>query len=135
MSDLYVRNKLRVWLAEPDMEVPFYDTINLAQNPQDDMWVTADFNATYREKLSFCNGDWMEEGDIALVYSGVPGIGDEQLIEAALADIKTLMAKRDSTSQVVLTERSSVQNFSSGAANQSYQIEIMVTYEYQEKSP
>jgi len=131
MSALYVRRKFREWLTNPAMSVPFYDTVNAATNPQDDIWVTADFNALYREKMTYCDGSWMEEGDVSLIYNGLPGVGDEALIEAAEKDIEVLMSFRDSQS-FILTERSAVNDFSSGATNQNYQIEIIVSYQYQE---
>lgn len=131
MSALYVRRKFREWLTHPSMAVPFYETVNTATNPQEDIWVTADFNALYREKMTYCEGSWMEEGDVSLIYNGLPGVGDEALIEAAEKDVETLMAFRDSP-LFILTERSAVNDFSSGATNQNYQIEIIVSYQYQE---
>ena len=131
MLALYVRRKFREWLTHPSMAVPFYETVNTATNPQEDIWVTADFNALYREKMTYCEGSWMEEGDVSLIYNGLPGVGDEALIEAAEKDVETLMAFRDSP-LFILTERSAVNDFSSGATNQNYQIEIIVSYQYQE---
>ena len=132
MSDLYVRKQIREWMNDPAMETPFYDTVNAATNPQDDIWVTADFNAISREKLTFCDGSWLEDGDVSLIYNGLPGVGDEAIFMAAEKDIGVLMSQRDATRQLVITNRSAINDFSGGSTNQAYQIEIIVSYEYQE---
>ena len=132
MSDLYVRKQIRTWMNDPAMEIPFYDTVNAATNPQEDIWVTADFNAISREKLTYCEGSWTEDGDVSLIYNGLPGVGDEEIFMAAEKDIKVFMSQRDATRQLVITSRSAINDFSGGGTNQAYQIEIIVSYQYQE---
>ena len=130
MSALYVRNMVRSWLNDPSLDVPFFDTVNLEQNPQVDQWVTAEFETTLRDKLSFC--EWKEEGEVLLVFTGVPGVGDGALLAAAEKDVKTLLAFRDPTRQLLVTAVQGIQEYSGGSANVGYQIEIILDYEYTE---
>jgi hypothetical protein len=133
MSDLYVRRQIREWMNDPAMEIPYYDTVNAATNPLDDIWVTAYFNSISREKLTYCEGSWLEDGDVSIIYNGLPGVGDEAIFMAAEKDINTFMSQRDATRQLVITSRSAINDFSGGSTNQAYQIEIIVSYEFQEK--
>lgn len=130
MSALYVRNMVRSWLNDAALDVPFFDTVNLEQNPQVDTWVTAEFETTLRDKLSFC--EWKEEGEVLLVFTGVPGVGDGALLAAAEKDVKTLLAFRDPTRQLLVTAVQGIQEYSGGSANVGYQIEIILDYEYTE---
>jgi len=121
---------VRSWLNDPSLDVPFFDTVNLEQNPQVDTWVTAEFETTLRDKLSFC--EWKEEGEVLLVFTGVPGVGDGALLAAAEKDVKTLLAFRDPTRQLLVTAVQGIQEYSGGSANVGYQIEIILDYEYTE---
>jgi hypothetical protein len=132
VSSSYVRETVRAWLSDASMSVPFYDTVNTDQNPMDDIWVTADFDSLFREKSTFCAGSWVEEGDITLVYTGLPGVGDGPLIAAAEADVSLLMAMRDPNDQLFLTNVSAANEYSGGSANQGYQIEFVVDYQFNE---
>lgn len=132
MSSIRVRNLVRAWLSDAAMTTPFYDTVNIDQNPMDDIWVTADFDSLFRERLTFCESSWQEEGDITLVYTGQPGIGDGPLMSQAETDVKTLMSFRDSSEKLTLTSVDGPNEFSAGSANQGYQIEFVVTYTFME---
>ena len=132
MSALYVRQTVREWLARPEFTVPFYDTVNKEQNPSDEVWATASFDASFRERLTFCENSWIEEGDINVVYTGLPGVGDAVVLAAAEADMVTLMSIRDPNDKVRLTAVDPPREASAGSVNQGYQISYLVEYEYQE---
>ena len=132
MSALYVRQTIREWLARPEFAVPFYDTVNTDQNPTDDVWATAAFDASFRERLTFCESSWVEEGDVNVTYTGLPGIGDAVVLAAAEADMLTLMSIRDPNDKVRLTAVDPPREASAGSTNQGYQVSYQVEYEYQE---
>ena len=132
MSSSYVRETVRAWMSDSSMSVPFYNTVNTDQNPSDEMWATAEFDSLFRERSTFCAGSWVEEGDVTLVYTGLPGIGDGPLLAAAEADIKMLMSMRDPNDQLLLTKVSAANEYSGGSANQGYQVEFTVDYEFNE---
>ena len=92
MSALYVRQTVREWLARPELTVPFYDTVNVEQNPSDEVWSTASFDASFRERLTFCEDSWIEEGDINVVY---PSAGSWDAVVRPLKPTVTLMSIRD----------------------------------------
>ena len=72
------------------------------------------------------------ERSLLTVNNGLPGVGDEAIFMAAEKDIEIFMSQRDATRQLVITSRSAINDFSGGSTNQAYQIEIIVSYEYQE---
>ena len=132
MSSSYVRETVRAWLSDSSMSVPFYNTVNTDQNPTEDIWVTADFDSIFRERSTFCAGSWVEEGDVTLVYTGLPGVGDGPLLAAAEADVILLMAMRDPSERLSLTSVSAANEYSGGSANQGYQVEFTVDYTFTE---
>lgn len=132
MSALYVRTKMREWLNDESIQTPFYDTVNLEQNPQDDIWMTADFEVTFRERQTFCEGSWVEEGDVGLTFTGLAGVGDGALLAAAELDVKQLLTFRDASGQLVITGVGGVNEVSGGSANIGYQIEYLFEYKYSE---
>jgi hypothetical protein len=130
MSALYVRDMVRKWLSDTSLEVPFYDTVNVEQNPTDRNWMTAEFQSTLRDKISFC--EWREEGEILVIFTGAPGVGDGELLSAAEKDIKTFMAFRDLTRQLTITGIQAISEYSGGSANSGYQVEVTIEYTYQD---
>lgn len=114
------------------MGVPFHDTVNMEQNPQDPIWVTAIFDSLYREVLTFCEDKVREEGDVVLVYSGRPGVGDTAMLAAIEADLPVLMAQRDPNKRLVILNRSAPEEYSGGSAQQDYQMAVYLDYEYLE---
>ena len=133
MSSKYVRDKFRSWLNDGLVDSPYYDTINQDQNPTDDIWVTAEFEVSFREKRTFCEGSWEEEGEVSLMFNGIAGVGDGALLAASEKDIKTLLAFRDETAQLVIDRVGGVNEFSRGTANMGYQLEYVIEYTYLEK--
>ena len=133
MSSKYVRDKFRSWLNDGLVDSPYYDTINQDQNPTDDIWVTAEFEVSFREKRTFCEGSWEEEGEVSLMFNGIAGVGDGALLAASEKDIKTLLSFRDETAQLVIDRVGGVNEFSRGTANMGYQLEYVIEYTYLEK--
>lgn len=132
MSALYVRQTVREWLARPELSVPFYDTVNIEQNPSDEVWCTAAFDASFRDRLTFCENSWVEEGDVTILYTGLPGVGDAVVLAAAEADMLTLMSFRDPNNKLRLTAVDPPREASAGSVNQGYQISYLVEYEHME---
>ena len=133
MSSKYVRDKFRSWLNDGLVDSPYYDTINQDQNPTDDIWVTAEFEVSFREKRTFCEGSWEEEGEVSLMFNGIAGVGDGALLAASEKDIKTLLSFRDETAQLVIDRVGGVNEFSRGTANMGYQLEYIIQYTFLEK--
>ena len=133
MSSKYVRDKFRSWLNDGLVDSPYYDTINQDQNPTDEIWVTAEFEVSFREKRTFCEGSWEEEGEVSLMFNGIAGVGDGALLAASEKDIKTLLSFRDETAQLVIDRVGGVNEFSRGTANMGYQLEYVIEYTYLEK--
>lgn len=131
MSSLYIRQKFEGWLQDrTKMKVPYYPTINMDQNPQDDMWCTAEFGSSYRETMTFCDGVTMEEGEVKVVYFGLPGIGEATLLAKMEADLNTLMAQQDLAGKLVITTRSAPFDYSGGSAEKSFALACFVEYQY-----
>lgn len=130
MSALYVRDMVRSWLKDESLEVPFYDTVNLEQNPSDVNWATAEFESTLRDKISFC--EWVEEGEVLVIFTGAAGVGDSDLLKAVEKDMKTFMAFRDLTRQLTITGIQAISEYSGGSANAGYQVEVTIEYKYQD---
>jgi hypothetical protein len=119
---------LRQWLTLPQMRVPYVDTINREQTPNLPMWCTAEFNGFLRERLTFCPGMTLEEGDIELVYFGQAGIGDDALLLAVEQDMTVLMAQRDPAHRLILDEAGPPDEFFGGSASRYYGISVVVQY-------
>lgn len=132
MASLYVRQLVRTWMQDPAMTVPFYNTTNEEQSPSDDIWATLEFNFADRETLTFCDGITEEQGELEVVYLGQPGVGDVALLTAAEADIKTLMAQRDPTNKLILTQSNPPEEFTQGDAQMEYGVAFSIEYSYYE---
>lgn len=130
MASLYVRQKVRGWLGDPSMTVPFYNTTNEEQTPADNIWCTLDFGFSEREVQTFCRGLISEDGEFEVVYFGQPGIGDVALLQAAEADMTTLMAQTDPTFKLALTQCSAPEEFTDGDAGMEYGVAFQVEYSY-----
>jgi len=129
MSSRYVRTLVKGWLLDPEMSVPYYQTINEEQNPQDQIWCTADFSSSFRDVITFCNGEISEEGEIEIEYFGLPGIGDDTLIQALEADMVILMARIDPQGKCTLMRRSAPFETSGGSAKLMYGLSVYVDYQ------
>lgn len=129
MASKYIRDMIDTWVKDPSMKVPFYPTINMEQDPPDDIWFTVEFSSGYKEKLTYC-GTTSENGEVEIVFFGRPGIGYDTLLTALEADIKTLMAMRDPAQKMVLLDSSPPAEFSDGSADMSYEMSVFCEYIY-----
>jgi hypothetical protein len=108
MSSRAVRQFARTVLGT--LTSPYFDTINVEQNPTDNVWVTAEFAALGSVKETYCEA-WVEEGDIVLTFFGRPGIGDDALLQQAEADAARFYAGVDPAGKVVLVNKSAPEDF------------------------
>ncbi len=129
MSSRYVRVLVEGWLKDVTMGVPYYLTINTEEDPQDDVWCTVDFSASFRDTITFCEGHTTEEGEVEIQYFGLPGKGYDTLIQAIETDMITLMAQRDPQGKMVLMRRSAPFETSGGSAKTMYGLSIYVDYQ------
>jgi hypothetical protein len=130
MSSGYVRTLIEGWLNDAAMDVPYYPTANLEQNPTDDIWCTADFSSNFRDFMTYCDGMVIEEGEVEVRYLGLPGIGYSTLLAALEADMITLMAQRDPGGKCVLMSRSAPFESSGGTATLQYGLSVYMDYQY-----
>ena len=72
--------------------IPFYDTINREQNPSDPVWWSCLFIALENEN-TYCDDEYREVGQIVLIVSAQPGIGDADAVQAIEIIIPALLGK------------------------------------------
>lgn len=130
MSSLAVRQHVENWLQDAAMTVPFYGTVNVDQDPRDDIWMTVMFSANYREVLTYCEGIEEEEGEIELVYFGEPGTGYQALLTALEGDVATFMAQKDPSHKLTLKSRSAPYEWSGGSSERHYALSVFIEYSY-----
>ena len=127
MSSLYVRQKVREWAEVPGVGIPYYDTINVEENPSDNIWFTAEFEPEYTEKQTFC-GELSEEGLINFVFETNAGIGDETLITAAESAFANILEQNDPSQDLVLEMAYAPDEYTGGTADTGYRVSISVEY-------
>lgn len=128
MSSRYVRRKVGEWMAL--MTVPYYPTVNVEQDPTDATWVTVEYNIPFNNTLTFCNNK-LEEGSFTIAFFGQSGIGDDQLLTAAEADVDLFMSQVDSAGLLQLMRNSPPIDF---RQHEFYVVEFTIDYEYQEST-
>ena len=127
MSSLYVRQKVREWAELSAVGIPYYDTINVEENPIDNIWFTAEFEPEFSEKNTFC-GEISEEGLINFVFESAAGVGDEALIAAAQNAVKKILEQNDPSQDLVLEMDYAPDEYTGGTADTGYRISISVEY-------
>lgn len=127
MSSVYVREKVREWAQLPSITVPYYDTINVEEQPTEDIWFTAEFETEYSEKITFC-GQTAEEGLINFVFETNAGVGDEALITTAENTVATILEQNDPTSDLTLELAYAPEEYTGGSADSGYRVSISVEY-------
>ena len=130
MSSRAVRIEARKLLTAPAVMAlcPFYETINVEQNPTQSIWFTVSFQFEYQEKLSFCE-NFAEYGMIELIFEASPGTGDDAVFQAAEAVTAELKKFSDSSGKLVLTNFNPPDEFSAGGANESaYRVAVDIEY-------
>jgi hypothetical protein len=112
------------------MTVPYYPTVNMEQNPTDRIWMTAEFGSSYREVLTICQGDVLEDGEVEVIFFGPPGIGYTEVLTALELSIAALLQKVDPAGKLTLTGRSAPFEYSRGTALKNYAVSVYVDYQY-----
>lgn len=124
MSSRYVRTKVRDWLNQGN--IPFVDTVNYEENPTDNIWSSVDWIYSNRTIDTYCGGA-IEEGNFNVAFMGRPGIGDDELIAAAEAEIALLMSRVDTSGKLILLDFDPPFDFREA---EHYIVEFMISYEY-----
>lgn len=124
MADLYVRNLVRSWLVSG--VVPYYDTVNIEQDPEEDLWCTVDWGFSFPSLMTYC-GEVQHEGSFRVLYFGLPGIGDQAVLAAAEIDMASLMSQMDPNKQLALIGISSAEDV---LEENYFGVAYSVDYEY-----
>ena len=129
MSRKYVRDMAREWIIESSPDIPFYDTINIEENPAEPYWCTLEFNHEYTDRNTYCNAQ-EEHGVIDVVVSGIPGEGDNAVLAYATAIAQDFMNKKDPNGKLTLLNDQAPEEFTGGDANKYYQVNVGIEYIY-----
>lgn len=135
MSAWYVRSLSREWAESAGAlyGVPYYDTINKYQDPDDETWFTLGFNSV--EHIgTFCDPNYEEVGFVDVVFMGKSGTGDENTIKAVEQVIPSLMNFIDPTGGLAYESYEPIQEFSNGDADSTYRVIVSINYRYIIKS-
>ena len=128
MSRKYVRDIAREWIQTAS-DIPYYDTINIEEDPQDQFWCTLEFSHEYTTSESYCNNK-EEHGVIDIIISGQPGTGDGDVLEYATEIAAKFMNNRDPSGKLTLLNDQAPEEFSGGDANKYYQVTVGIEYIY-----
>lgn len=126
MASRLVRETVRDWLTTFSA-LPFYDTVNIEQNPIEDAWCTVDWGFSFPTKTTYCN-DIREDGTFQVIFFGPVGQGDDELIMSAETTMELLLSQVDPTGRVSLTQYNGAEDF---ADENYYGISFLVDYEFQ----
>jgi hypothetical protein len=131
MSASYIRRLVREWCnsASVASNIPFYDTINVYGDHNDDVWFTIQFNSTDHE-ATFCAPNYHEVGFIDFVFMAKSGLGDLPAVTAAEVIIPTIMSYLDPSDKLSLLSHEPIQEYSRGDADSTYRIGVQVDYRY-----
>jgi hypothetical protein len=126
MSTLAARTLVHGWAAA--QALPFYDTVNVEQNPTDPIWFTIEWDGAYGDPLTYC-GDKLLEGSFSLVFFTRPGGTAIPLLAAAEPVVKNFMTSVDPGGKLVLLDNGVAEDFWSGGDAPLFGIAFRVTYE------
>lgn len=126
MSSRYVRLLAENWAQS--CTTPYYSTMNEEQAPQDEIWMTMEFDSYGYTKESFCS-TWTETGGITMVFFGPAGTGWETLFERAEQDVAAFLGNADPGGKVVITGRDAPDEIK-GQDIPFYEVSVTVNYEY-----
>lgn len=128
MSSLYVRQLFEGWLQDPAMTVPYYPTVNMEQNPIDDLWMTAEFGSSYRDVVTVCSNQEIEEGEVEVLFFGLPGQGYTAVLTALETNIGILMSRTDPNNKLTILRRSGPVEYTRGDAENFYIASCFIDY-------
>jgi hypothetical protein len=134
MSSLYVRDMVRDWCRDPEMSLPFLDTVNFEDKPPAPMWSTVSFVSAQTATTSYCGGI-EERGIFDFIALGTGGVGDHDLIEAAEHDVALLLQHVDPAYRLTLLRTSPAQDFLQAGGVPWYTVSFIVEYVYQQPPP
>lgn len=131
MSSGYVRTLTRQWCnsAAVASNIPFYDTINVYGDHDEDIWFTVQFTSTDHES-TFCDPNYQEVGFIDFVFMAKSGLGDMQAVNAAEIIIPMVLSYLDPSKKLSLLSHEPIQEYSRGDADSTYRIGVQVNYRY-----
>ena len=130
MSALAVRNVFNTWAGEvaATTGTPFYKTINVVEDPSDNVWFTLEFVAEFYSNGTFCKSEETEQGFVRVVILALPGTGDITAVTAMEAIGTELAKKKDA--DVVIESFEPLQELTGGSADQNYRVGIVINYSY-----
>jgi hypothetical protein len=126
MSSVYVRTLAELWANNIGL-YPFYNTINDAPEPDDNIWVTMDFDSFGYTKETYCE-EFTEDGEIRLVFIGRVGIGWGTLLSAAEQYSQLFYQNTDPNQKLTLTQLSPPMEYS-GSSSPWFIAEVGVEYQ------
>lgn len=135
MSSVYVRDTLRSWAATSEgLVLPFYDTVNIEQRPDVPQWATLAFIQGSTEVVTYC-GAIQERGVVDYVAFGLPGAGDNDLLEAAEHDVAILLSKVDRAGRLTLLRAGPPEDFFQAQGVPWYSVSFSLDYIYAQPAP
>jgi hypothetical protein len=126
MSTLHARTLVHSWAAA--QALPFYDTVNVEQNPADPIWFTIEWDIPFGDPLTYC-GDKLLEGSFSLVFFGTSGETAIPLLTAAEPVVQSFMANVDPSGNLTLLDCGVAEDFWSGGDAPLFGIAFRVSYE------
>ena len=129
MTALYVRNMVRDWAAAV-AEAPFYDTVNIDQNPAEPIWFTVQFFGQSNEGGTFCGDGYIERGAFDVVFNAPPGTGDVPVLTVMEPAVAALLANLDPAHKLTIQSYDPIEEMSAGSADKTYRMVIGVNYSY-----
>jgi hypothetical protein len=124
MSSLYVRQKVKEWLAVGT--IPFVDTVNIEADPTEETWCTVQWLSGTNEIIDYCQNS-VENGAFLIIYLGRAGVGDETLLGIAEQGVRDLLSKIDNTGKLQLMGAGIPENF---VIKNHFGVQFMVDYEF-----
>lgn len=125
MANRYVRRTVESWIANY-MVTPYYQSVALDPAPIDPVWCSIDWGFAFPRRITFCN-EQLQEGNFQLVFFGRAGLGDDDLLTQAEADIELLKTAVDPTHKLVLESFSAPDDF---VQEQYYGVSFTIEYTY-----
>ena len=131
MSASYVRSKTRQWAGEVSAAstVPFYETINTAISPTENVWFTVSFTSEFNEG-TFCDRGFIEQGFITITVAAAPGTGDSAAVTAMEQIVPALMAKVDASGRLAYESYEPLQENTQGSADRDYRMTVIINYRH-----